>query len=177
MAASENHTDTASSETPSGGAVDADAVDAQVSERRGGGRGRRTARSNRALITDAKHSPEQNRQSRERQYAILQGLRLPFMLASIAAAFYNWWVLAAVLFVVSVPLPWIAVVMGNAVGEPRDTRTKNVYKPAAAREYERLEAQRRMQLESGADSVDSADSAANTPAIIDHDERTDPGAK
>lgn len=135
---------------------------------RQGGRIRRGGRNSRALITDAKQSPEQNRQSRERQYAVLQGLRLPFILAAIAAAFYELWILAAVLFVISVPLPWIAVVLGNAVGEPRETRTKNVYKPAAARENARVEAQIEAQRHA---ELETPNAPANAPAIIDHDER------
>lgn len=134
-------------------------VDAEIEEAKPGAR-RRTR--TRALITDAVRSPEQNRQSRERQYAILQGLRIPFILAAIAAAFYEAWVLASVLFVISVPLPWIAVVLGNAQGEKRDSRTKNVYKPAAAREHERLVAQQRAEL------GEAEGSTGNSPAIIDH---------
>lgn len=126
-------------------------------------RRRSRGRASRALITDAAYTPEQNRQSRERQYAVLQGLRLPFILAAIAAAWANMWVLASVLFVVSVPLPWIAVVRGNAHGEVRDTRQKNVYKPAAARQQVLTEQQR--------GAIDSPRGAAdNTPAIIDHDD-------
>ena len=143
-------------------------VDAEVEETDARGRKVRRHRSSRALITDAKQSPEQNRQSRERQYAILQGLRIPFILASIAAAFYEMWVLASILFIVSVPLPWIAVVLGNAVGEPRDTRTKNMYKPAVAREYERLETQRQAEL--GQAPGSGYGPGSNTPTIIDHDD-------
>lgn len=128
---------------------------------------RRRRRMARALITDAVTSPEQNRQSREKQYAILQGLRLPFILAAIWASWMSWWVLAAILFVVSVPLPWIAVVLGNAQGEKRDARSKNVYKPAVVREEIRLENSRRTALES------SSSSTANVPDIIDHDDGGD----
>lgn len=119
-------------------------------------------RASRALITDAAFTPEQNRQSRERQYAILQGLRLPFILLALVAVWANLWVLAGILFVVSVPLPWIAVVRGNARGEVRDTRQKNVYKPAAARQ-QMLSQQQHSAIEPGA-------GAGAAPAIIDHDE-------
>lgn len=120
-----------------------------------------------ALITDARRSPEQNIRSRERTYMILQMLRLPFILLSIFSAWYlsNWW-LASILFVVSVPLPWIAVMIGNGQGEKRDARSRNVYKPAAAREQQRLETARRRELESR-----SADrGTAGFPAVIDHDD-------
>lgn len=143
------------------GGENADTVDGEVSEPVAASRTRRRRRGSRALITDAVRSPEQNRRSRERQYAILQGLRLPFIFGAIAAAFAQMWVIASILFVISVPLPWIAVVLGNAHGDPRDSRTKNVYKPAAAREFERLEMQRRAALE-------GPTGQANTPTTIDH---------
>ncbi|MDO4687144.1 MAG: DUF3099 domain-containing protein [Corynebacterium sp.] len=87
------------------------------------------------LITDARQSPLENWEHRKRVYAVLQGARIPFLLASGAA--YVWWhnwILAAVLFVISVPLPWIAVVIANGVGEPHDSRRKQVYKPQVARD-------------------------------------------
>lgn len=125
----------------------------------------RRGRKNRALITDASYTPEQNRQSREKQYAVLQGLRLPFIVAAVAAAWAHWWVLAGILFVVSVPLPWIAVVRGNAQGEVRDTRQKNVYKPAVARQEQQMLAQQQRT------ALDSAEAGrGSSPAIIDHDE-------
>lgn len=125
----------------------------------------RRGRKSRALITDASYTPEQNRQSREKQYAVLQGLRLPFIVAAVAAAWAHWWVLAGIFFVVSVPLPWIAVVRGNAQGEVRDTRQKNVYKPAVARqEQQMLAQQQRTALES------AETDRGSSPAIIDHDE-------
>ena len=125
----------------------------------------RRGRKTRALITDASYTPEQNRQSREKQYAVLQGLRLPFIVAAVAAAWAHWWVLAGILFVVSVPLPWIAVVRGNAQGEVRDTRQKNVYKPAMARQKQQMLAQQQRT------ALDSAEKdCGSSPAIIDHDE-------
>ena len=127
-------------------------------------RTKRQRRANRALITDATYSPEQNRRSRESQYLLLQGIRLPFIALSMLAAFWghNWW-LAAVFFIVSIPLPWISVMVANGQGEVRDARSKNVYKPALVREEQRLEEARRAQLSTGGEAA--------APAIIDHDER------
>lgn len=87
-----------------------------------------------ALVTDAKRSAQENLRHRERAYAWLQGLRIPFLLAAGATYVWleNWW-LSSLLFVISVPLPWIAVVVANGVGEPRDSRAPKVYKPAVAR--------------------------------------------
>ena len=97
----------------------------------------RLRRTRGELITDARHTHEQNIRSRERNYMLLQSLRIPFILLSMLAAWYweNWW-LAGLLFVVSIPLPWIAVMVGNGQGEKRDPRQKNVYKPAPARAAE-----------------------------------------
>ncbi|OIR45521.1 DUF3099 domain-containing protein [Corynebacterium sp. NML130628] len=126
------------------------------------------SRRRRALITDAKRSPEQNLQSREAQYLWLQALRVPFILLSIASAWWlgNWWI-ATILFIVSVPLPWIAVMLGNAKGEARDPREKNVYKPALSRAYAALEEQSQQQLSSHDASVDMP------PAVIDHESQSE----
>lgn len=129
-------------------------------------------RGTRALITDAIRSPEQSRQSREKRYLFLQGIRLPFIVLCLLSAFawHNWW-LATVFFVVSVPLPWISVMVANGQGEVRDKRQKNVYKPAVAREEQRLEATRRAQLAPGANGADGAAHAdKSAPSIIDHEE-------
>ena len=54
---------------------------------------------------------------------------------------------------------------GNAQGEVRDTRRKNVYKPAVARqEQQMLAQQQRTALES------AETDRGSSPAIIDHDE-------
>lgn len=97
----------------------------------------RLPRSRAILVTDARQSPEENRHHRQRVYYWMQASRLPFLLASGIA--YVWWhnlALSAVLFLICVPLPWIAVVIANGVGERRDPRSPAVYKPAAAREYQ-----------------------------------------
>lgn len=126
-------------------------------------------RADRQLITDAAYSPEQNLRSRERMYMVLQLVRFPFIVLSILAAWYldNWW-LAGVLFVVSVPLPWIAVMVGNGQGEKRDSRTRNVYKPAVARERQRLEFEARRQHELGPTS--GPREGGTSPTIIEHDD-------
>lgn len=126
------------------------------------------SKRHRALITDAKQTPEQNLQSREAQYLWLQALRIPFILLSIASAWWlgNWWI-ATLLFIVSVPLPWVAVMLGNAKGESRDPREKNVYKPALSRAYAALEEQSRQQLSSNQASTDT------TPTVIDHEPQSE----
>ncbi|MDU0477861.1 DUF3099 domain-containing protein [Staphylococcus chromogenes] len=91
-----------------------------------------------ALITDAKRSPLENWAHRKRVYNILQGSRIPFLLASAVTYMYlhNVW-LSVILFTISIPLPWIAVVIANGQGEPKDVRTKQTYKPQVARQLHR----------------------------------------
>lgn len=106
------------------------------------------------LITDARRSPAENRHSRERWYKILQISRVPFLFMFVLSYIWweNWWI-SGVLFLISVPMPWIAVVVANAQGEPRDPRTAHVYKPAAAREAEnqrQLALHRQVELEAAA---------------------------
>lgn len=138
--------------------------------------GRRFRLRHRAeLITDARRSPAEDLRRREHIYAWLQGARLPALL--ISAGSYLWlgdWILSGLLFVISVPLPWIAVVIANGRGEPRDKRTRNVYKPQVAREYNAhlaAEAARRAELEAG--GRQSPPPAAEEPETIDHTEDPD----
>lgn len=91
-----------------------------------------------ALITDARGSRIRNYDHRRHVYAALQWSRIPLLLLS--GAFYLWWDvpwIAAILMVVSVPMPWIAVVIANGVGEPADKRKPRVYKPGVVREQNR----------------------------------------
>lgn len=97
------------------------------------------------LITDARQSRIRNYNYRRHTYAVLQWSRIPLLL--LAAAAFLWWDLAwlaAILTVLSVPMPWIAVVIANGVGEPADKRSPRVYKPGVVREQNRRweEAQR-----------------------------------
>ena len=88
---------------------------------------------------------------------------LAFVLCTLRKHHTKWFLRLAVL---AIPLPWIAVMVGNGQGEKRDPRQKNVYKPAAARaaahEFE-LEQQRRREL--GAAGNQSG------RVIIDHDDK------
>ncbi|EEI63060.1 DUF3099 domain-containing protein [Corynebacterium glucuronolyticum] len=83
------------------------------------------------LITDQeKRTPWQNHEHRKVLYMWLQGMRIPFLIMS-AITYLVWHsiLLSWVLFLISIPLPWISVVIANGVGEPRDKREQNVYKP------------------------------------------------
>lgn len=77
------------------------------------------------LITTAAESPEAQHRARVKRYSILMGLRIP-MLALAAIAYgvtANGWVAMAIL-VLSIPIPWVAVLLANdrparKVNEPR----------------------------------------------------------
>lgn len=140
--------------------VDGDAVSAP---------GKRFSRRKAALITSAKRSPAENLRSRERAYLIMQGMRIPFVFLSIAAVmWWHSWVLAIIFFAISIPLPWISVVVANDSNEVRDKRSRNVYKPAAARQ-EQIAAVQQRQLSAGHDDAPRP----NAPTTIDHEDPED----
>ncbi|WP_245622077.1 DUF3099 domain-containing protein [Corynebacterium oculi] len=122
---------------PDPGTIDAPAGPASASRRRQQALPRGLRRRRVALITDAHRTPEQNLRHRERLYGIMQGVRLPLIFLAMLAlvAWDNWWV-AGALFCVSIPMPWLAVVVANGRGEPRDPRAQQVYKPALARQQQ-----------------------------------------
>ena len=128
--------------------------------------GKRFSRKKAALITSAQRSQSENRRSRERAYLIMQGLRLPFVFLSIAAVmwWHNWW-LAILFFAISIPLPWISVVVANDGHEVRDKRTRNVYKPAVERQAQ-IAAAQQQQLTSRMPHG----SSPNLPDTIDHED-------
>lgn len=129
-----------------------------------------------ALITDARGSRIRNYDHRRHVYAVLQWSRIPLLLLS--GAFYMWWNLpwiAAILMVVSVPMPWIAVVIANGVGEPADKRKPRVYKPGVVREQNRRweEQQRQRALkEAEMRALGSAASVEDSTASPESDSNT-----
>ncbi|MFP5020385.1 DUF3099 domain-containing protein [Pseudonocardia phyllosphaerae] len=78
------------------------------------------------LITDAQMSYEEELAVRKRRYKWMMGMRIPCMI--LAAAFYQFPWIAVTLLIVSVPLPWIAVLVAND-RLPRTARTPKRYVP------------------------------------------------
>lgn len=97
-------------------------------------------RADAVLITDARKSRLRNYHHRRRVYAALQWSRIPLL--ALAGAAFMWWDLpwlGIIVTILSVPMPWIAVVIANEHGEKRDRHERRVYKPGVAREQARRE--------------------------------------
>ena len=76
------------------------------------------------LITEAAPSYEEGHAARKRKYMIMMGLRFPCLI--LAGVFYHTWWLALLFVVLSIPLPWIAVLVAND-RPPRKSESVNRY--------------------------------------------------
>ncbi|SFB45666.1 Protein of unknown function [Amycolatopsis marina] len=63
------------------------------------------------LITEAEPSYEEQHAARKRKYMVMMALRFPCLV--LAGVFYETWWLAMGFIVLSIPLPWIAVLIAN----------------------------------------------------------------
>jgi hypothetical protein len=63
------------------------------------------------LITAAEVSYDDQHAARKRKYMIMMGLRVPFLI--LALVFYHTWWLALAFVLISIPLPWAAVLIAN----------------------------------------------------------------
>jgi hypothetical protein len=77
------------------------------------------------LITDAAVSYDEELHIRKQRYKIMMGMRIPLMV--LAAFFYQIPWLAVGLLVLSIPLPWIAVLVAND-RLPRKSEQVNRYR-------------------------------------------------
>ncbi|MBL1080174.1 DUF3099 domain-containing protein [Nocardia sp. 2] len=67
-----------------------------------------------ALITEAQTSLEQQHRDRVRRYTMIMAFRIPCLVgAAIAYSVWGNWVISLLIIGVSVPLPWIAVLIAN----------------------------------------------------------------
>jgi hypothetical protein len=76
------------------------------------------------LITAAKPSVDDQYSARKRKYLIMMGMRIPCLI--LAGLFYQTWWLALTFVAISVPLPWIAVLIAND-RPPRKSEQVNRY--------------------------------------------------
>jgi len=138
--------------------------------------GRRRGSDDTVLITSAKKSRLTDWRHRRHVYAALQLSRIPLFI--IAVMVYGWLhnpALAAFVAVISLPLPWVAVLLANDPGEAQEKGVPKVYKPALVREQRAREMQAlaarssRAALGSAPDSPQTG-THRDTPEIIDADE-------
>lgn len=116
------------------------------------------------IITDAKSSRLQGWHHRRRLYAVLQLLRIPILaLAALVMLLTHNAALAVCVAAVSLPLPWIAVLLANESGQVDET-TNKVYKPALVREQRRAQ---RAAL-TGETSRPMLESNSSHPEIIEY---------
>ncbi|MFP5070548.1 DUF3099 domain-containing protein [Pseudonocardia nantongensis] len=78
------------------------------------------------LITDAQMSYDEELAVRKRRYKWMMGMRIPCMI--LAAVFYQVPWVAVTLLVISIPLPWIAVLVAND-RLPRKVEQPSRYRP------------------------------------------------
>ncbi|UGT42544.1 DUF3099 domain-containing protein [Nocardia yamanashiensis] len=75
-----------------------------------------------ALITEAATSLEQQHHDRVKRYTIIMAFRIPcLVLSAVAYSLWGNWVISLLIIGVSIPLPWIAVLIAN----DRPPRTKD----------------------------------------------------
>lgn len=142
--------------------------------------GRRRTSGDTVLITSAKRSRLADWRHRRHLYAALQLSRIPLFI--IAVAIYGWLhnpALAALVAVISLPLPWVAVLLANDAGEAQEKGVPKVYKPALVREQRAQEMRalsdprRRAALGAAPERSERTDGTDDTPPdIIDADEET-----
>jgi hypothetical protein len=91
------------------------------------------------LITEAEPSYDDQQAARRRKYAIMMSLRIPCLV--VAALCYQIWWLALIILAISIPLPWMAVLIAND-RPPRKSEQVNRYRhERSSRELEAREHQ------------------------------------
>lgn len=92
------------------------------------------------LITEAQPSFDDEHAARKRKYTIMMAMRVPLLV--LAAVFVQTsWILAIILVAVSIPLPWVAVLIANDRPARRSERVNRYRAPATARQLEEREHQ------------------------------------
>jgi Protein of unknown function (DUF3099) len=86
------------------------------------------------LITEAAPSHDDQLRSRQRKYAVMMAMRIPFLVAAVAC--YQIWWLALLLVILSVPLPWMAVLIANDRPPRRAEAVSRYRSPGPERQLE-----------------------------------------
>ncbi|GAA1383368.1 hypothetical protein GCM10009613_12710 [Pseudonocardia kongjuensis] len=109
------------------------------------------------LITDAQMSYDEELEVRKRRYKWTMGLRIPCMI--LAGVFYQIPWLAVTLLAISVPLPWIAVLVAND-RLPRKAEKPNRYR----HEHRAIEERPHPVVEGGDERRDTGGDEGREPA-------------
>lgn len=132
------------------------------------------------LITSARKSPLEGWHRRRRTYIVLQMLRIPLLAIAVLVLWLTHnMALSVTVACVSVPLPWIAVLLANETGEV-ERGEQRVYKPAVVREQRRIYEQELVerQLGTGRSHLTSLTSGADSEVIVlDAEDLGGPGAQ
>jgi hypothetical protein len=134
--------------------------------------GRRTPHGDRpvSLITTARRSRLAGWRHRRHLYATLQLARIPLFIIAVAVyGLAHQPVIAACVAVVSLPLPWIAVLLANETGDGREKGEPKVYKPALVRENRARIARQQLAAQQQAAPRELDDG----PEVIDADDPPD----
>ncbi|GAB3489211.1 DUF3099 domain-containing protein [Amycolatopsis cihanbeyliensis] len=84
------------------------------------------------LITEAQPSYDDQFAARKRKYALMMGMRFPCLI--LAGVFYHTWWLALAFIVLSIPLPWVAVLIANDRPPRKAEDTHRYHRDATALE-------------------------------------------
>ena len=124
------------------------------------------------LITDAARSYEEELRVRKRRYALMMGMRVPCMV--LAAVFYQTPWLAVGLLVLSIPLPWMAVLIAND-RLPRKSEKVNRYQA----DRRSLEARAHPVIDSGHETSDGpvVDGSVVDGPVADDEHDVTPGVR
>ena len=124
------------------------------------------------LITDAQRSYEEELRTRKRRYALMMGMRVPCMV--LAAVFYQTPWLAVALLVLSIPLPWMAVLIAND-RLPRKSEKVNRYQA----DRRSLEARAHPVIDSGHETFDGpvVDGSVVDGPVVDGEHDVTPGVR
>jgi hypothetical protein len=88
------------------------------------------------LITQAAPSRDDQQAARKRRYILTMGMRVPCLI--LAVIFMQTWWLMVFFVLISIPLPWVAVLMAND-RSPRKAERVSHYRKRGLRELENKE--------------------------------------
>jgi len=87
------------------------------------------------LITEAAPSQDEQYAARKRKYMIMMGMRIPCLI--LAGVYYHIWWLALIFVLLSIPLPWIAVLIANDRPPRKTERVSRFRSQQAVKQLER----------------------------------------